>query len=39
MTILAEKYRHIFSNYAYFNKMQTKAIDTIFHTGKCTYIY
>jgi len=35
--ILAEKYRHIFSNYTYFNKIQTKAINAIFNTGK--YIY
>lgn len=32
----AEKYRHVFSNYKYFNKLQSKTIDTILKTG--TYL-
>ncbi|XP_026813097.1 probable ATP-dependent DNA helicase HFM1 [Rhopalosiphum maidis] len=35
---LPEKYRHIFSNYTYFNKIQTKAIDTIFNTDKSVVV-
>ncbi|KAL4149664.1 hypothetical protein QTP88_003556 [Uroleucon formosanum] len=35
---LPEKYRHIFSNYTYFNKIQTKAINAIFNTDQSVVV-